>query len=166
MLAVKLALGSPQALSTWQLGTDPCAPVWTGVTCDANNIVMGIDLSGMPGIGTVNGVGNGSGTSAGGVFAELPFPAAMGQVRTLVTLNVGDGGYDGSLPSSWSTLTSLTHLSFDGDLNVVGSLPSAWTSLLALQSLDISNTGITGTLPASWSALASLSEIKSLNISG
>ena len=166
MLAVKLALGSPQALSTWQLGTDPCAPVWTGVTCDANNVVTGIDLSGMPGIGTVNGVGNGSGTSAGSVFAELPFPAAMGQVSTLVTLNVGDGSYDGSLPSSWSTLTSLTHLSFDGDLNVVGSLPSSWTNLLALQSLDIGSTGITGTLPASWSALASLSEIKSLVISG
>ena len=114
----------------------------------------------MPGIGTVNGVGFGSGSAAGTGFEELPFPSVIGLLSTLVALNVGNGGFAGSLPSSWSALTLLTSLSFGGDLNAVGTLPAAWAHLPALQSLDISGTGITDALPALWSALGSLTSVR------
>lgn len=45
LLATKAAISNWPGLSGWTSGTDPCSPLWTGVSCSASGVITGLDLS-------------------------------------------------------------------------------------------------------------------------
>ena len=172
LLQIKASLGDPASLSSWTPGSNPCAPPplgWAGVTCDGGGgggggTITGLDLSQMPGIGTLNGPGPGSGTSPDGAFTHLPLPPFLQSgPLALTSIDVSNGGWAGDLPPSWTALTALTSLRASNDTELTGGLPLAWSALTTLQELHVSSDpALSGSLPDAYS---SLTQLTSLNVS-
>ena len=172
LLQIKASLGDPASLSSWTPGSNPCAPPplgWAGVTCDGGGgggggTITGLDLSQMPGIGTLNGPGPGSGTSPDGAFTHLPLPPFLQSgPLALTSIDVSNGGWAGDLPPSWTALTALTSLRASNDTELTGGLPLAWSALTTLQELHVSSDPtLSGSLPDAYS---SLTQLTFLNVS-
>eukprot|EP00798_Chlamydomonas_sp_ICE-L_P000045 gene45-12859_t len=65
---------------------------------------------------------------------------------------------DGSLPSEWGYLDSLTSISF-GSSNMSGTLPASWSGLTAIVQLDLSGNHFSGTLPTEWGSMGDLQQL-------
>ncbi|GAX78457.1 hypothetical protein CEUSTIGMA_g5897.t1 [Chlamydomonas eustigma] len=66
------------------------------------------------------------------------------------------------MPSGFSALTNIRNLNISRDTSLTGTLPPSWSALTTLSSLDLSSDGLLGTIPASWSRL---SHLQLLNLS-
>ncbi|CBZ08461.1 putative surface antigen protein 2 [Leishmania infantum JPCM5] len=64
----------------------------------------------------------------------------------------------GTLPASWSSMTSLSDLNLHGT-QVSGSLPPQWSSMTSLGTLYLRLTKVSGSLPSSWSAMPKLAKV-------
>ncbi|XP_041015603.1 probable LRR receptor-like serine/threonine-protein kinase At1g67720 [Juglans microcarpa x Juglans regia] len=82
---------------------------------------------------------------------------SKGQFARIVTLNLTNSGLSGSLPSSISKLTGLTHLWLGGN-KLSGTIPEMG-SLKVLQTLHLENNKLEGQIPQSLGQLAKLHEI-------
>ncbi|TPP53908.1 hypothetical protein CGC21_27435 [Leishmania donovani] len=74
----------------------------------------------------------------------------------------------GTLPASWSSMTSLMSLWLEGCERVTGTLPASWSSMKALSSLNLHGTQVSGSLPPQWSSMASLTllDLQGAKVSG
>ncbi|CAN6209267.1 unnamed protein product [Urochloa humidicola] len=138
LLAAKAALADPAgALSSWTANSTagiPCA--WSGVTCNARGVVIGVDLSGR--------------NLSGGV------PAALSRLPHLARLDLAANSLSGPIPAALSRLGSLTHLNLSNNV-LNGSFPAALSAgLRALRVLDLYNNNLTGGLPLGVAALPML----------
>ncbi|XP_057974055.1 receptor protein-tyrosine kinase CEPR2 [Malania oleifera] len=88
------------------------------------------------------------------------FPAWVGNLTQLVTLDIGQSGYEESeIPDGLGNLQNLTELNFRSS-HLRGEIPEAIFELKALQTLDLSDNKISGKLPKSISNLRNLSKIE------
>lgn len=69
--------------------------------------------------------------------------------------DLSNNSLHGSLPLSWSNLTSLEVLDLSRNA-LTGPLPPTWSSFTALQSLDLHLNALTGPLPPSWASMSLL----------
>ncbi|CAJ1987057.1 surface antigen protein 2 [Leishmania donovani] len=65
----------------------------------------------------------------------------------------------GTLPASWSSMTSLVSLWLERCERVTGTLPASWSSMKALSSLNLHGTQVSGSLPPQWSSMTSLATL-------
>lgn len=100
-------------------GTPVCAPVWPGVTCNAQQRVTQLQL--------VNYGNTGQ------------FPAYLDQLGALEVLQMSNGQLFGTLPSSWSLAFPFLQqldLSFN---NITGGIPDSWTDTGSFPNLTTLN---------------------------
>lgn len=94
------------------------------------------------------------------LIGPLPNLTALSQLRVL---GLGNNFLTGSVPTWFSSLTSLTHLQMDRT-QFTGNIPSNLGTLPALIELDLSHTlGINGQIP---SQLGDISTLQDLDLSG
>uniref|UniRef100_A0ACD5T8D4 Uncharacterized protein n=1 Tax=Avena sativa TaxID=4498 RepID=A0ACD5T8D4_AVESA len=139
LLRIKSAWGSPPALASWSSSTSSpsshCTN-WTYVACDGAGQVTSLALPNV----TVSG----------------PVPDAIGELRSLATLNLQNTSVTGGFPRSLYNLTALTHLDLSAN-SLAGDLPADIGRLGAnLTHLALDNNGFTGEVPPALSQLKDL----------
>lgn len=157
----------PNALASWT-GTDYCTN-WTGVTCDENGSVSvelskSLDASGFLPDANSDDIAV-KRINTYGAFVDGPpmtLPDSWSRLKKLEWLALMKAPrISGTLPASWSGMTSAVWLDFDGT-SLSGTLPPEWGSLSSLILLYIDSCSIDGTLPAEWSGMTS---IKTMHLS-
>ena len=141
LLYIKLAIDPDDVLNPWErrYGVSSSYCNWIFIECDENKNVVSIE----PG-GGLNGV--------------LPDVSALQALPKLVTLNLGVGGLQGTLPADWSAVRNLQKL-YLGNNQLWGSLPARWSAMRNLQVLYLHANKLSGPLPAAWGSMASLKEL-------
>ncbi|XP_057771239.1 leucine-rich repeat protein 2-like isoform X3 [Salvia miltiorrhiza] len=79
-----------------------------------------------------------------------PIPAELGQLRSLVSLDLYHNNLTASIPPSLSNLSNLKFLRLNGN-RLTGRIPRDLTKLANLKILDVSNNDLCGTIPTSGS---------------
>eukprot|EP00798_Chlamydomonas_sp_ICE-L_P024187 gene24187-9781_t len=82
-----------------------------------------------------------------------------GDVVGIDLVSILPSGSPGSIPTAFSSITTLTSIELGGPADLVGSLPSEWSLLTNLVVVEVSNTDASGTLPPSWSTLVALTSL-------
>lgn len=90
-------------------------------------------------------------------------PASLGNLTSLITLNLAANGLTGSIPSSFGNLTKLQTLGLEFNSNLGGTLPSSLGNLTSLQTLLLQQDQFTGSLPATLGNMANLQYIDGSN---
>ena len=89
-------------------------------------------------------------------FGPLPSGWHTLNLGNLTSLNIRDNVLNGTLPDQWGTEVGnpppMQELLLSNN-RLTGSLPSSWSALTSLQKIELQGNSITGTLPSSWSAL-------------
>ena len=98
-----------------------------------------------------------------GVTFQGTLPASWSALSSLEVLRFGDGyssfsNISGTLPPSWSALTNLQSLDISG--NISGTLPPEFGALTQLVGLSLSSNSLQGSIPDSWSALTAMSMLE------
>ena len=122
--------------------TDRPLGEWHGVTTDASERVIGLDLED----------NNLSG----------PLPAELGQLDKLEELILEDAGISGAIPPELGKLGNLTVLSL-GSNSLTGPIPRELGGLTSLKSLGIGGSPLTGSIPPE---LGNLGNLEALVLSG
>ncbi|CEM29895.1 unnamed protein product [Vitrella brassicaformis CCMP3155] len=92
-----------------------------------------------------------------------PLSAALGNAMNLAEIDLccqTDGGFQGSLPAEWGSLTKLGILLFRRN-NLIGAIPEQWGNLSSLQWLDLQINRLSRTLHA----VGTLRNLKGLYLS-
>lgn len=89
-----------------------------------------------------------------------PLPASFSALKSkLQVMDLGSNQFTGSLPSEWSSWTSITTLILKNN-QLSGSVPVSWaTAMTKLEVLDIQVNQLSGTLPNEWASLTQLHEL-------
>ncbi|KAL2337715.1 hypothetical protein Fmac_012161 [Flemingia macrophylla] len=111
-------------LNSWNASHDCCK--WTGVTCDDEGHVTGLDLS------------------IGGFVGALPH--SIGNMRHLAELDLSYCGFSGTIPNSLSNLTELSYLDLSSN-NFIGPMTS-FDMAKKLTRLYLFNNSLNGTIPS------------------
>ncbi|KAL0027303.1 hypothetical protein WJX77_011498 [Trebouxia sp. C0004] len=143
------AVSAQNSFKGWVNGTDPCLG-WTGVTCNAQDLVTSLNMS-----------------SYGfkGSLAD-----GLNDLTGLVNLSLSNNSFEGSLPSAWGwtpKLQLLQNLYLDQNPNLNATLPPSWGSpggFSSLQVLNISSSNITGALPLTWGSPGALPALVNLEL--
>lgn len=142
-------------------GTPLCG--WTGVTCDANDRVILLDLSQSALTGTI--------PDSVSLLAALErlvleinsltgtIPESIGSLTALQSLVLDFNSFQGTIPESIGKLTALRYLSI-GVNALTGSIPDSIGALTALQAIDLDANSLTGGIPESIGSLNVLNELK------
>mmetsp|Transcript_7339 Transcript_7339/g.20719 ORF Transcript_7339/g.20719 Transcript_7339/m.20719 type:complete len:130 (-) Transcript_7339:41-430(-) len=77
---------------------------------------------------------------------------------TVVGVDLSHQGMEGTLPASWSALSSLQSIDLSYN-NLTGPLPAEWSALSSLRTLKLRNNRLSGTLPPQWNALRALQKL-------
>eukprot|EP00798_Chlamydomonas_sp_ICE-L_P029592 gene29592-17905_t len=93
-----------------------------------------------------------------------PLPSSWSSLTTLTTITIHHGGLTGELPSSWSTLTNLERLSLGPMNNLTGTIPPEWSELINLAILDLIDNLLVdnlleGEYPPQFSTLMNLTQV-------
>ncbi|TPP44202.1 hypothetical protein CGC20_23625 [Leishmania donovani] len=92
-----------------------------------------------------------------GTLPEMPAGVDYRHVRiTQLHLSAMHLGLSGTLPASWSSMTSLVSLWLERCERVTGTLPASWSSMKALRDLNLHGAKVSGTLPPQWSSMTSV----------
>ncbi|CAI5965723.1 unnamed protein product, partial [Closterium sp. NIES-65] len=97
-----------------------------------------------------------------------PFPTEWTALKKLQNLYADGNGFTGSIPSTISALSSLTHLSLGYNYYISGSIPDTLSTLKSLYYLRLATNNLSGSIPPSFTALSSLAvlNIKENPLSG
>ncbi|XP_020218845.1 LRR receptor-like serine/threonine-protein kinase RPK2 isoform X1 [Cajanus cajan] len=87
-----------------------------------------------------------------------PIPAGLGDMISLVSLNLSRNHLQGQIPISLGQLKDLKFLSL-ADNNLSGSIPTSLGQLYSLQVLDLSSNSLTGEIPKGIENLRDLTDI-------
>nr|ACY70940.1 soluble promastigote surface antigen PSA-38S [Leishmania amazonensis] len=139
----------PALGDTWT-GSDFCS--WKHIICDS------------PGVGVWMGDVDYTGT-----LPEMPASVDYKDVMiTELNFSAMGQGLSGTLPPSWSSLTSLISLCIEKSEKVTGTLPAQWSSMTSLDNLNLHDTAVSGTLPAQWSSMKQLTvlDLEGTKVSG
>jgi len=84
---------------------------------------------------------------------DTPLPTEIAQLAgTLETLNLGDAGLRGTLPTEFARLVNLRTLILrNNDLR--GSLPAQWSGMANLRDLQLQSNQLQGAVPSQWRQL-------------
>lgn len=126
-----------RVLDSWVESSSPSSPCnWTGISCNRNQDVVSIDLS--------------------GVNISGEFPADFCRLTSLQFLNISDNNLGGQInPDSMSLCSHLVSLNLS--LNYfIGSLPQFPVKFLNLTSLDLSSNNFSGDIPETFVNLPKL----------
>ena len=127
LVALYQATNGENWTTSWDLSDcDVCS--YSGITCDENGRVAGIDLDENNLIGFI--------------------PAEIGEFSNLTSLNLARNTLSGSIPSSVGNLTALTGLTLSANL-LSGSIPSEIGNLTELASLSLDFNSLSGEIPNS-----------------
>ncbi len=128
-------------------GTDcePCS--WYGVSCNADDRVICIDLDGVVNC-TDGGVGNGNNLNG-------TIPPEIGDITYLETLLLRNDPISGSIPEELANLEYLEYIVFRNN-NLSGSIPSQLGTISTLTHLALQFNDLTGTIPESLGDLTNL----------
>lgn len=124
------------------------------VDCKSKSVTTGGEL---PGADVWRGLPRLNWLDVNGCNLQGPLPPSL--PASLEYLIVRTNNFTGSLPSTWSALTSLKKLEAGGNPNLGGTLPAAYSSMRALEVFAAWGCGLQGTLPASWSSMTALLEM-------
>ncbi|KAJ0099209.1 hypothetical protein Patl1_21746 [Pistacia atlantica] len=96
-----------------------------------------------------------------------PLPCGVGELMSLVALNLNWNLMHGQIPTSLGQIKSLKYLSLAGN-NLTGSIPSSLGQLQLLEVLDLSSNSLTGVIPNDLENLRSLTALllNNNNLSG
>ena len=139
---IKLAIDRGDVLKSWtrSYGANGGYCNWPGIKCDGNKNVVSVEPQ-----GKLNGV--------------LPDISALQALPKLVTLNLGENGFQGTLPADWSALRNLQKL-YLGRNQLWGSVPAQWSAMSNLQELDVARNQLSGPLPAEWSRMGNMVDLR------
>ncbi|MCO5595214.1 hypothetical protein L7F22_049253 [Adiantum nelumboides] len=146
LLKLRIGLGSPETLMSWNGLSDPCLipsssnASWAGVTCMGVEVI-GLDLSGF------------------GFSGEIPFEL-FALYPSLRSLNFGNNSLNGSIPSFLGSMHNLVNLDFSNN-RLQGVIP-AELGTLPLERLQLQGNELTGAIP---NTLA-MPSLKYLNLQG
>ncbi|KAG2454291.1 hypothetical protein HYH02_001320 [Chlamydomonas schloesseri] len=85
--------------------------------------------------------------------------ASYSALTALTILKLHNNQFTNTLPPEWRALNQLAEISISDNYNLNGTLPSAWGSLTSLTSFWAWGVGVGGQLPSSFSDLTLLSEL-------
>ncbi|CAJ1987043.1 surface antigen protein 2 [Leishmania donovani] len=141
-LAVLQAFGRaiPELEKQW-VGEDFCA--WEYIKCYSSAVSLWMDS-----------------VDYAGTLPEMP--AGVDYTNVVITLldfSAMGQRLSGTLPASWSSMTSLVSLWLEGCERVTGTLPASWSSMTSLSSLNLHGTQVSGSLPPQWSSMTSLATL-------
>ncbi|KAK9917092.1 hypothetical protein WJX75_000820 [Coccomyxa subellipsoidea] len=157
-------------------GADVCS--WSGVNCDSNGNVIGLDFIAESSVltGSIGNVLYGASllpnlvsldVSDNAFTGTLPNGLAMPNIKSLI---LHDNYIQGELPAAWGmngAFPQLQELDLGQNTEITGTLPAAWgsdnSSMTLLRRFKISTANLTGSLPAQWAQ--TLPAMSSLNIS-
>ncbi|KAK4746591.1 hypothetical protein SAY87_025628 [Trapa incisa] len=162
----------------WPRKSDPCSG-WTGIQCDSNGRVVGINISefrrtrlgALSPQFSVDALANLTSLVAFNASRfSLPgqIPALFGsQLVSLQLLDLRSCSVIGGIPSSLAGLTNLNVLYLSGN-NLSGDIPSNLGLLSELTVLDLSGNSLNGSIPPSFASLKNLSvlDVSSNALSG
>ncbi|CAJ1987041.1 surface antigen protein 2 [Leishmania donovani] len=94
--------------------------------------------------------------SAMGQRLSGTLPASWSSMTSLATLYLRLTKVSGTLPPQWSSMTSLVSLWLERCERVTGTLPASWSSMTSLSDLNLHGTQVSGSLPPQWSSMTSL----------
>lgn len=117
----------------WLSPVHECA--WGGVSCDPNDKVAGLELTGQ------------------GIDGTLPTEISL--LPNLLTLYLSWNSFSGTLPSELIKLSTLILLELDSN-HFTGSIPQQWTEFRQIQEINVGNNSLTGTWSTQFNDLKSL----------
>ncbi|CBZ24672.1 putative surface antigen protein [Leishmania mexicana MHOM/GT/2001/U1103] len=127
----------PELGKKWT-GSDFCS--WNFVTCYSSGVSVWMDK-----------------VDYTGTLPEMPSGVDYKDVMIMaLNFSAMGQGLSGTLPASWSSLTSLMSLWIEKSEKVTGTLPAQWSSMTSLGNLNLRFTKVSGTLPAQWSSMKQL----------
>lgn len=127
LLQIKLALGSPPSLSTWNASVTDCCPKWAGVGCDSQT-------------GRVNFLRIAFDSNIHG-----PIPPTISNLTHLSTLQIFSNPHlSGPIPTSLCQLQKLTNLDLSLN-NLTGRIPGCFPK--SLNFVDFSMNRLSGHIP-------------------
>ncbi|CBZ24671.1 promastigote surface antigen protein 2 PSA2 [Leishmania mexicana MHOM/GT/2001/U1103] len=130
----------PELGKKWT-GSDFCS--WDFVTCYSTGVSVWMDK-----------------VDYTGTLPEMPSGVDYKDVMIMaLNFSAMGQGLSGTLPASWSSLTSLMSLWIEKSEKVTGTLPAQWSSMKQLTLLHLEGTKVFGTLPAQWSSMTSLGNL-------
>ncbi|TPP44196.1 hypothetical protein CGC20_23595 [Leishmania donovani] len=130
----------PELEKQWT-GEDFCS--WKYVTCYSSAVGVWVDSA-----------------DYAGTLPEMPTDVDYKHVViTLLEFSAMGQRLSGTLPASWSSMTSLMSLWLEGCERVTGTLPTSWSSMKALRDLNLHATQVSGSLPPQWSSMTSLATL-------
>ncbi len=171
--------------STGWGGTDPCDPVWFGLTCDAGNVIrLDLDLNQLTGtlpadlqyLSQVQYISLDENNLSGPIPAELgnlsllteiymeenhlsgPIPPELGKLSNLEQLALYSNELSGSIPPELGNLSSIVEIYLPNN-QLSGSIPAELGKLNTMDALDLKNNNLSGPIPASLSDLANITLI-------
>ncbi|CAM6088875.1 unnamed protein product [Calypogeia fissa] len=127
LLSLKASLNDSAGshLSSW-IETDATPCNWTGITCSADLLVIGLILPDL----------NLSGTMSD----------QIGQIVTLQNISLGSNNISGPIPPSIFHLSELQYLDLHGNY-LTGPIPSGFQSLINLEYLNLNSNFLVGGIP-------------------
>ena len=77
-------------------------------------------------------------------FNDTLYTSSLDTFTKITTLNLIRNDFNGTIPDSISSMTSLVSLDLSGNTNLIGSVPLTMTSMLSMSSLLLNDTHING----------------------
>ncbi|KAJ4962194.1 hypothetical protein NE237_022133 [Protea cynaroides] len=153
------SLNSPEQLTGWKSGGDPCGQSWKGITCSGSSVTE-INLSGL---GLTGSMGYQLSSLTSVTYFDLSKNNLKGDIPyqlppNAVHLNLAGNGFTGSVPYSISLMADLKELNL-GHNQMKGQLSDMFGKLSKLTLLDLSFNSLSGNLPQSFGLLSSLTTL-------
>ena len=161
LVALYNATDGPNWTKSDNWGTNAPLGDWYGVTTDASERVVGLDLEDNNLVGPIPPELGDLSKLETLILADSltgQIPPELGDLASLETLVIVGIGLTGPIPSELGRLANLQALALAGP-GLTGSIPPELGGLTSLNHLTIVGTGLTGSIPSELGNLASLTEL-------
>lgn len=123
----QITIDPSRILRNWSSSPNGLICNWAGVSCNSNQRVMSLNLSGYNLVGTI--------------------APHLGNLTFLTSLDISYNNFSGSIPKELSNLQNLKEI-YLGDNQLTGSIPSGLFSLPSLETIDLTKNSLSGNLSA------------------